>query len=179
MRRKCPYYGASCFVHGSRRRAAAADIVVTNHSLLFCDLAADGGLLPPIRYWVVDEAHGAEQEARKAFSSKLSSEELVNIAHKVASDDSRNIFARVQCRAAATKDESQENLLYALTGKAFSAGKEFNEAVKEYVPQVKELLMIARDGIVDAGETELFEDILDDLEDVVTAALAVKFAERS
>lgn len=30
-------------------------------------------------------------------------------------------------------------------------------------PQVKELLMIARDGIVDAGETELFEDILDDL----------------
>ena len=46
-------------------------------------------------------------------------------------------------------------------------------------PQVKELLMIARDGIVDAGETELFEDILDDLEDVVTAALAVKYAERS
>lgn len=45
-------------------------------------------------------------------------------------------------------------------------------------PQVKELLMIARDGIVDAGETELFEDILDDLEDVVTAALAVKYAER-
>ena len=46
-------------------------------------------------------------------------------------------------------------------------------------PQVKELLMIARDGMVDAGETELFEDILDDLEDVVTAALAVKYAERS
>ncbi len=46
-------------------------------------------------------------------------------------------------------------------------------------PQVKELLVIARDGIVDAGETELFEDILDDLEDVVTAALAVKYAERS
>lgn len=45
-------------------------------------------------------------------------------------------------------------------------------------PQVKELLVIALDGIVDAGETELFEDILDDLEDVVTAALAVKYAER-
>lgn len=45
-------------------------------------------------------------------------------------------------------------------------------------PQVKELLVIALDGIVDEGETELFEDILDDLEDVVTAALAVKYAER-
>lgn len=52
-------------------------------------------------------------------------------------------------------------------------------AMDKIQPQVKELLMIARDGIVDAGETELFEDILDDLEDVVTAALAVKYAERS
>ena len=52
-------------------------------------------------------------------------------------------------------------------------------AIDTIQPQVKELLMIARDGIVDAGETELFEDILDDLEDVVTAALAVKYAERS
>ena len=46
-------------------------------------------------------------------------------------------------------------------------------------PEIKELLMIARDGIVDASEIELFEDILDDLEDVVQAALAVKYAERS
>lgn len=45
-------------------------------------------------------------------------------------------------------------------------------------PMVKELLMIARDGAVDEAETALFEDILDDLEDVVTAALAVKYAER-
>ena len=38
LRRKCPYFGVSCFVHGARRRAEAADVVVTNHSLLFCDL---------------------------------------------------------------------------------------------------------------------------------------------
>lgn len=45
-------------------------------------------------------------------------------------------------------------------------------------PMIKELLMIARDGAVDEAETVLFEDILNDLEDVVTAALAVKYAER-
>ena len=140
LRRKCPYYGASCFVHGSRRKASAADIVVTNHSLLFCDIAAEGGLLPPIRYWVVDEAHGAEQEARKAFSRKLASDELLNIARKVSADDSRNVFSRIQRRASARQSESQENLLYALTGKALSAGKEFDQAVQAYVPQVKELL---------------------------------------
>lgn len=51
-------------------------------------------------------------------------------------------------------------------------------AIDELQPSIKELLIIARDGVVDAGETELFLDILDDLEEVVQAALAVKYAER-
>ncbi len=68
LRRKCPFYGAECFVHGSRRKAEAVDVVVTNHSLLFCDMAADGGLLPPVRYWTIDEAaecfvHGSRRKA--------------------------------------------------------------------------------------------------------------------
>ena len=50
-------------------------MVVTNHSLLFWDTRFEGGLLPPIRYWVVDEAHGAEAEARRAFSLSPSSNE--------------------------------------------------------------------------------------------------------
>ena len=140
LRRKCPFYGTTCFVHGSRRYAESADIVVTNHSLLFCDLAADGGLLPPIRHWVVDEAHGAEQEARNAFSQKLSSEDLLTIAHKVSAGEGKNVFARVQQRMAKTIDDSQDNLMYALTGKALTAGQIFAQAVEDYVPQVKELL---------------------------------------
>ena len=87
LRRRCPFYGTACFVHGARRRAEAADIVVTNHSLLFCDIAAEGGLLPPIRYWVVDEAHGAEAEARSAFSVELSAEEALRLSRRLASDD--------------------------------------------------------------------------------------------
>ena len=140
LRRKCPFYGSTCFVHGSRRFAESADIVVTNHSLLFCDLAADGGLLPPIRHWVVDEAHGAEQEARNAFSQKLSSEELLNIAHKVSAGEGRNVFSRVQRRVAAVFDDSGENLMYAMTGKAMTAGQAFAQAVDDFVPQVKDLL---------------------------------------
>ena len=86
-----------CYVHGARRRAEAADVVVTNHSLLFCDLMADGGLLPPIRYWVVDEAHGTEDEARKAFSIALSAEDILRISRGLASDEaSRNAFVRAE-----------------------------------------------------------------------------------
>lgn len=51
-------------------------------------------------------------------------------------------------------------------------------AIDALAPSVKELLVIARDGTVDAEETELFNEILDDLEGVVQAALTVKYAER-
>ena len=74
---RCPYYPNECLVHGARRRAGASDIVVTNHSLLLRDVALGGGvLLPPIRHWVVDEAHGFEAEARRQWAVSLSVEEV-------------------------------------------------------------------------------------------------------
>lgn len=153
LRRKCPFFGTTCFVHGARQQAQGADIVVTNHSMLFCDLQADGGLLPPIRYWVVDEAHGAEEEGRKAFSVEVSSEELERIARKVASDKpSQNMFLRVERRFGerAIEQEIQAGnngspgeattTLYGLTAKARAAGVRFQQAVGFYCMHVKDLL---------------------------------------
>ena len=141
LRRKCPYFGTSCFVHGSRRRAEAADIVVTNHSLLFCDLVADGGLLPPIRYWVVDEAHGAEAEARRAFSLSLSAEDITRLANRVGADEaSRNVFVRAERRVVVPGMEEGSSLFYALTAKARSAGKVYAEAAHEFSSHLKDLL---------------------------------------
>ena len=141
LRRKCPYFGTSCFVHGSRRRAEAADIVVTNHSLLFCDLVADGGLLPPIRYWVVDEAHGAEAEARRAFSLSLSAEDITRLANRVGADEaSRNVFVRAERRVVVPGMEEGSSLFYALTGKARSAGKAYADAAREFSAHLKDLL---------------------------------------
>ena len=65
LRGRCPYFPNECPLHGARRRAAAADVVVTNHSLLLRNVTAEGKILPPIRNWVVDEAHGFEAEARR------------------------------------------------------------------------------------------------------------------
>lgn len=141
LRRKCPYFGTSCFVHGSRRRAEAADIVVTNHSLLFCDLVADGGLLPPIRYWVVDEAHGAEAEARRAFSLTLSAEDITRLANRVAADEaSRNVFVRAERRVVVPGMEEGSSLFYALTGKARAAGKAYADAARDFAAHLKDLL---------------------------------------
>ena len=72
QRRRCPFFPKYCLLHGARRRAACADVVVTNHSLLLRDVEADGNILPPIRHWVVDEAHSFEAEARKQWAVEAS-----------------------------------------------------------------------------------------------------------
>ncbi len=79
LRVRCPYYPNECFVHGARRRAANSDVVVTNHSMLLRDIALDNAILPPIRHWVVDEAHSFEQEARRAWAHELSYEQTTTV----------------------------------------------------------------------------------------------------
>ena len=140
LRRKCPFFGKLCFAHGARRRAEMADIVVTNHTLLFCDVAADGGLLPPIRHWVVDEAHATENEARSAFAETVDSEEILQIASRVSeSASSRNVFTRAE-RTLQIGDVDQLTLFFALIAKGKSAGEAFASTAADYCLHVKDLL---------------------------------------
>ena len=76
IRKRCRFYPHLCYLHGVRRRAASANVIVTNHALLFRDVVAQGGILPPIRHWIVDEAHSAESEARKQLTCGASHVEL-------------------------------------------------------------------------------------------------------
>ena len=74
--KRCRFFPNLCYLHGVRRRAGSANIVVTNHALLFRDVVAQGGILPPLRHWIVDEAHAAESEARKQLTLGASHVEL-------------------------------------------------------------------------------------------------------
>lgn len=140
LRRKCPFFGKLCFVHGARRRAETADIIVTNHTLLFCDIAADGGLLPTVRHWVVDEAHSTESEARSAFAQTVDSDALVRLASRVSeSAGARNVFTRAE-RSVSLAEEEQLTLFFGLLAKAKAAGGTFAQAADDYVHRVKDLL---------------------------------------
>ena len=98
LKKRCPYFPRRCFLHGARRAATSADIVVTNHALLFRDMQADNGILPPIRHWIIDEAHGVEGEARRQLSSSITSRELeITLGH--LSNPKSGIMARVRKRA--------------------------------------------------------------------------------
>lgn len=140
LRRKCPFFGRSCFVHGAREQAQRCDVVVTNHSLLFWDVRFEGGLLPPIRYWVVDEAHGAEAEARRAFSLSVSSNEIQALIQKVTSDSATiNVLTRIK-RSAQAPEEAQA-LYGALISKAQTAAGAFSIAAEEFCLSAKDLLV--------------------------------------
>ena len=75
LRGRCPYFPNECLLHGARRRASRCDVVVTNHSLLLRDVEAEGHILPPVRHWVIDEAHAFEAEARRQWAVEVSGEE--------------------------------------------------------------------------------------------------------
>jgi ATP-dependent DNA helicase DinG len=75
----CDFFD-DCFVVKARREAAAADVVVVNHHLLFADMALReegfAELLPNADVIVLDEAHQVPDVASKFFGSSLSSHQL-------------------------------------------------------------------------------------------------------
>ncbi len=82
----CRFYPNRCLLHGLRLRARGADIVVTNHALLFRDVVLEGSILPPIRHWIVDEAHSVESEARRQLSSRFEEDEVLGLLKELERD---------------------------------------------------------------------------------------------
>ncbi|MBN2211599.1 MAG: DEAD/DEAH box helicase family protein [Sedimentisphaerales bacterium] len=78
MGRKCNYAN-SCFYQMARRRLWGADIIVTNHALLFTDLALkqqSASLLPRFDRVIIDEAHNVENVAGSHFGLRLTNHQV-------------------------------------------------------------------------------------------------------
>jgi len=75
----CDFFD-DCFVVKARREAAAADVVVVNHHLLFADMALReegfAEILPSAHAIIVDEAHQIPDVASKFFGASLSTYQL-------------------------------------------------------------------------------------------------------
>lgn len=73
--RKCHFFGR-CFYWKARRRLETADLIVTNHALLFSDAALKSvseaaGILPEYRFVILDEAHNLEHVAEEHFGIQI------------------------------------------------------------------------------------------------------------
>lgn len=89
-RTRCPHY-SRCFFHKARRRAAHADLLIVNHSLLMSDLAvrsqtenySAAAVLPPYSRIVIDEAHHLEDAATRNFSIHISAYSFSRILNRL------------------------------------------------------------------------------------------------
>ena len=81
--RACRFY-RRCFLQKARAKALAAHVIVANHALVFSDLQADGGMLPPHAQLVFDEAHNLEEAATRHLSVEVSPYRLSQLLHRLS-----------------------------------------------------------------------------------------------
>lgn len=72
-----------CFVQAARRAAAAAHLVITNHSLVVSDLAAGNRVLPRYDHAVFDEAHHLEDVATEHLAEVTGPESMARVLDAV------------------------------------------------------------------------------------------------
>ncbi|MDU0968570.1 MAG: ATP-dependent DNA helicase [Actinomycetaceae bacterium] len=78
----CPF-ADRCHPRAARRRALAADVVVTNHALLGADAMSGNGLLGSYSVAVIDEAHELIARIRQTATIRLSGSSLDGVVKKL------------------------------------------------------------------------------------------------
>jgi ATP-dependent DNA helicase DinG len=113
--KRCRFYPNLCYLHGVRRRADSAHIVVTNHALLFRDVVASGGILPPLRHWIVDEAHAVESEARKQLTLEASHVEMAALLSALHGSGKSGLLDGVRRKIRTSPPDTTGEILSALS----------------------------------------------------------------
>jgi len=148
LSRRCRYHRC-CLLHSMRHQARSADIIVTNHSLLFCDVMSEGSLLPPVRHWIIDEAHGAEAEARRQLSSELDAKTLTEAIR--ATLRGGGLLDSIRSKAASLEDGT---LVVALSTKASASAEPVDALSSSFFSAVANLVILGESS--DYNQLELW-----------------------
>ncbi|OXM16605.1 ATP-dependent DNA helicase DinG [Paenibacillus herberti] len=95
LNRACPWF-KRCFYHRAKQESNLADVVITNHSLLFTDIRADHRLLPAYEYLVIDEGHQLEEVAGKHLGQQLGFYGFLNLANRLAKDSRNGLLPQLR-----------------------------------------------------------------------------------
>ncbi|MBB6635347.1 ATP-dependent DNA helicase DinG [Cohnella thailandensis] len=76
LNRQCPWF-RKCFYHRARQDANKADLVITNHAMVFTDMRAENRLLPSYDRLIVDEAHHLEEVASHHLGQRTNYQALL------------------------------------------------------------------------------------------------------
>ena len=81
--RRCPFY-SRCFVYRARKKAAEADLIIANHSLVLAEAAGgNAAILPAYGRLVLDEAHNLEEIATEYLSYEFSMPALTRLLNRL------------------------------------------------------------------------------------------------
>ncbi len=152
LNRACPWY-KKCFYHRSRHEANRADLIITNHSMVFADMQTDNKLLPPYEHVVIDEAHHFEDAAGKHFGIELTHPGFLNTLFRLYRDQRNGQLPLFRSRLRAFT-EPEMSALSVLVEQMM----EFCVTVKEYWEQLSEVmfLLLQRFGGQSDGEQEQY-----------------------
>jgi len=79
-----------CYYFRARSKAYDADVVVTNHSLVFSDMKADNRVLPRYDKLIIDEAHHLEEVATKHLGGEVHLYQCLGLIGRLARDGGKH-----------------------------------------------------------------------------------------
>jgi ATP-dependent DNA helicase DinG len=83
------------FYLNARKRAQAADLIITNHSMLLSDIINKGNLIPSYDYLVIDEAHHLEKSARQHLGIVLDYLSIKFSTTQLGTLDQKQLYGRL------------------------------------------------------------------------------------
>lgn len=92
---KDPWYARDFYVH-ARLLATHADLIITNHSMLFAEIEFEKEFLPKQKFIIIDEAHHLENAARHSFSKKLKYQAVKFLLGRLGNLDKNALFAKLE-----------------------------------------------------------------------------------
>ena len=98
--KKCAFF-EDCYVHQMRERAASAQVIVVNHTLLLLDAAMGGFLLPERDVIILDEAHHLEEEATRSFTITIHPSQIQTLLAQRMLKDHSNLSLQDKAMQAA------------------------------------------------------------------------------
>ncbi|WP_052360933.1 ATP-dependent DNA helicase DinG [Geomicrobium sp. JCM 19038] len=91
----CSYYNR-CYYHRAKERAKHAQLIITNHSLLFTDRFSSSGILPKYDTVIFDEAHQMEDTAGKYLGYESNYQQLVRLISRFGLQDSDGLLFEIE-----------------------------------------------------------------------------------
>ncbi|MFV8828338.1 ATP-dependent DNA helicase DinG [Alkalihalobacterium sp. APHAB7] len=103
---QCPWF-SRCFYQHAKKMAQKADIIITNHALLFTDVAQNHSIIPSYSQAVIDEAHHFEDVASNHLGVSIDFHQMAFLFNRLANSKQAISSVFGKCGQVPAADEKQ------------------------------------------------------------------------